>query len=108
MNDINIRAAKALGCSIDNVHGVYVGDSPLNAFYLTSSRQWIKINELRFTTSYDWAMLGVKLIPKDRRHQFEEALSKLVPDTYWMWDATPEQITQAWVEVLNYGANYSQ
>jgi histidinol-phosphate/aromatic aminotransferase/cobyric acid decarboxylase-like protein len=78
---------------------------------------------MKFTTSYDWAMLGVKAVLElDDKHRgckahypFEQYYRNLMKDSHRYPDnqcpinmarlrhyteSTPEQITRAWVEVL--------
>lgn len=110
-DDWNIRAAKALGWDwddhfdcIDHIpeeHKVFVHD------YYDGS--------LHFTTSFDWAMLGVKALPGDKISNYlftlvEQLIMNVDLESFKtmsdvviqaiILQATPAQITQAWVEVL--------
>jgi len=95
----NIRAAKALGCKLHNDNRVVELSPALDAFI--GIGEYYLIDKLKFTTSYDWAMLGVKEILNrgDReRAKFEKRLAS--ENFYSFMAATPEQITRAWVTVL--------
>jgi len=112
MDDLNVRAAKCLGWSYqpckDDCYEAHHG-----VFYDNNNKMYAKI-DLKFTTSYDWAMLGVKEIAKksERRIHYNSLLNELWCDFYdnddtiyptffsYILSLTPEQITQAWVEVL--------
>ena len=63
------------------------------------------IEQLSFTTSYDWAMLLVKEIVNinitARLLRFYEELDKIVGPAFAFCFATPEQITLAACEVLD-------
>ena len=114
--DLNIRAAKALGCEIINGEGI--ANLPDSFQPLLSWPEKVKLlhyNMLKFTTSYDWAMSGVKDLRGEDLGMFINNLATIrgvkgslaERDTYSLlevmdslWLATPEQITQAWVEVL--------
>ena len=115
MSDTNIRAAKALRWYLSlsmNAGDAWMKDnSSLNYHYDFIDDAY---TELKFTTSYDWAMLGVhhmlKVHKPDGRmapiSAFYRCMEhKVINDdgeTYPIaWHAaTPEQITLAWLEVL--------
>lgn len=64
---------------------------------------YIRTEELQFTTSYDWAMLGVKAMNTDDLYTafIHQLMSKSIfTGIDDIFKATPAQITQAWVEVL--------
>ncbi len=111
MSDLNIRAAKALGWKKDDI--------ALNCFRVPRELNTSITNDLmpartmKFTTSYDWAMLGLKEFPDGEWHLIAERLLNSFGDSILstadplnyhsirdLFQLTPEQITQAWVEVL--------
>ena len=89
MSDLNIRAAKALGLRKSNDPDNYPYDTPFGLCYA---------DELRFTTSYDWAWLGVAKCVGD--FKLGTAFLSKFDCLMDIFSATPEQITQAWCEVL--------
>mgnify|MGYP003646103586 CR=1 FL=1 len=92
-DDLNIRAAKVLGW-------VYEYGFWRNA---DGEEYDPEAYELKFTTSYDWAMLGVKIISAKALHEkfYDKFWSQgSTSDTYYIYEGTPAQITQAWVSVL--------
>jgi len=118
MSDLNIRACKALGwkyqpCADDC-------DKPWHGGFIDNDDDFHFKRDLKFTTSYDWAMLGVKKVIEVDAPSFSCNLYRITkydwqrdePDepnytseiewamTRWCFSFTPEQITQAWVEVL--------
>ncbi len=111
-HDMNIRAAKALGChTFPTAHG-YIDAEPLKGL-LQMDLHWVQEHEsvmlgeedcktyLKFTTSYDWAMLGVaEIVKRGYEIQYLYHLMKQIYPSQITFKATPEQITQAWVEVL--------
>jgi len=109
--ELEIRAAKALGwtyvpctdgCTKDHHGGFEHGEGDDYDYH---SKQ-----DLKFTTSYDWAMLGVKELLKDADldcyHSFDHALCNILNLNLYeltpleVMQATPAQITTAWLEVL--------
>ena len=109
MSDWNIRAAKELGLTISEHyfdHNVWNVPEGLNI-----KLDWDgKVRELKFTTSYDWAMLGVNNLTLKQFTEYDGRLYDIVckdldlgnpMEVRWaMSTATPEQITRAWVELL--------
>jgi hypothetical protein len=98
VSDLNIRAAKALGWVVfkERADCFHVPE----ALNTSVTNNIMPVRTMKFTTSYDWAMLGVKKIN-------DAVVVNEFYDTLWgniefghVLDATPEQITQAWVEVL--------
>ena len=98
--ELEIRAAKTLGCEYQK---------ECNDFKITSAmKKALKIKDkgavflhtdaMKFTTSYDWAMLGLKRLMTKK--QFFEIVAKLMQVAEHPLLATPEQLTQAWCEVL--------
>jgi len=106
-DDICIRAAKALRWELSDYHNTehfYLipeehGKLLINPKYRNGGGRLLNAypREMHFPTSYDWAMLGIA--------------PALVKDEHWMigkwamfriWEEipSPEQITLAWVEIL--------
>lgn len=97
-DDLNIRAAKALGWE-------HYTDHPTTQWMIPCdwAREHVKTpttydSDLKFTTSYDWAMLGVSKI-EDLNIPYGE-LEAYYSVIHSSKTATPKEITQAWVEVL--------
>lgn len=109
--DWNERAAKALGLSEDCQRPNY--------FYMGTNDDslpqwgWCHVDKMKFTKSFDWAMLGEKALDKDyeflvQRGQVlvgkldEDGEFDVVCDIKTKDNSfpTPEQITRAWVTVL--------
>jgi len=117
MDDLNVRAAKCLGWSNDTTDMHFKIPSDLMQLE-RRPHQTIHISEAKFTTSYDWAMLGIKEVLKiddfDRQIGLWRSLKKVINngkdwkdasdiklnELFRLLQATPKQITQAWVEVL--------
>ena len=91
-----IRAAKALG--FKKLGHLYHPPEDLEMGILTKDRYYPY--ELKFTTSYDWAMLGVRAVIDKKLG--DELRNFSFYTHIWVQRklATPEEITQAWVEVL--------
>jgi len=97
---LEIRAAKALGW-YKNSYGGYAKPNS-NYVYPPS--------ELEFTTSFDWAMLGVKKCQENQRDIarliWDREAENIIHSSHdlenWLL-LSPEQITRAWVEVLEKG-----
>lgn len=113
MKELNIRAAKCLGYKLSPKHEhVWITPDGISLVHEV---------DFKFTTSYDWAMLGVKEVLKTesspklfcalyRIKEFEKQFNQ--PDepnytsewewymTSWLFSFKPEQIAQACVEVL--------
>jgi len=117
VNDLNIRAAKCLGWKHYTINRhLWRVDHGLVA--ITGCPYGAESKDLKFTTSYDWAMLGVKELLKlehiandDEEYgpysDFMDALSEadglglsIYQRDYVAFQSTPEEITKAWAEVL--------
>lgn len=103
-NDLKIRAAKALNFCHNHSRDTYhvISDNPIHMVGFLETDCWVLSGSLEFTTSYDWAFLGVNRLSDDQRSLF---LEKIIPDNlidegWFLSKATPAQITLAWVEVL--------
>ncbi len=99
MRELNIRAAKCLGC--DYMMG---GWANTERYWMVFS-DWVPDTRLRFTTSYDWAVLGFKKVLKTISHgnlDYQRAeMFELVGRSRRKYKLrTPKQITLAWVEFL--------
>ena len=118
-NDLNIRAARAMGWELRkhktmdyNVWVLSCSDAPLEIKSLIYScdpeAYYIKEYDIHFDTSYDWAMLLVKECNKiDLYRVIEEILFEklgFTPASHfiyeWLIDATPQQISEAALTVL--------
>jgi len=113
MEDINIRCTKALKWEWNDAHNGY--DAPEETYRLTHGNMFkvIHTEALKFTTSYDWAMLGWNKLQK-LGYDFHmwtsdncaylnvnDCTEKLLYEDATMEGViTPEQITLAWVTVL--------
>ena len=113
-DDLNIRAAKALGCEVhidkehSKCHCVKINEM-LHKLTGLEIGTWIYFKDIKFTTSYDWAYLG---LPSPAKLIFETVVEKVrlrysKENDFEMrsspWDflvATPEELTQAWVEII--------
>ena len=98
-NDLSIRAAKALKLK------------KKNQLYFIEGYGWMTPDLFEFTSSYDWAFLGVA---KLRAAGYIVALQidvtgirilisfkqKMLIDNFYMGDDHEKEITRAWVEVL--------
>ncbi len=128
MKELEIRAAKALGCGIQEIQDKYgpriinipkILDDFIGGPACTIGVKWARhrVGYLQFTTSYDWAMLGVKELLEGeddfrQKNGYGGPITEVIKTIYlknnkYAWDdplliftLTPEQITQAWVEVL--------
>lgn len=117
----NIRAAKALNmefCQSSDGLQVVIRREFAIALGLCTWTTTISVKDIKFTTSYDWAMLGVKkymAVYEDNIHMHLFNLESKIIDVMgpdldeedkserWgilRWSASPAQITQAWVELL--------
>jgi len=108
--ELEIRAAKVLGIVRKQEYWVIPDNLKGKISHPTNN----VVFDLKFTTSYDWAYLGVtKALEFDEDLFREKMLSLVATETHYpeggmkfnfdfigMFKATPEQITQAWVEVL--------
>ena len=101
-DDLNIRAAKVLGCEVTG-NGLTKFSPEMIELSGFTGDLWLWPMYLKFDSSYDWAMLGVK------KCEEKGLLKKLYREIHYILDtgvmhlilsATPAQITQAWVEVL--------
>jgi len=116
-DDLNIRAARCLGCVVEKTHTAFTGELHLaiSNFPYHHGGLYSHNEDLKFTTSYDWAMLGVAALGSDKLCDYLFALIRIgtskmnldsllkMSDTQLMYfhiTATPHQITQAWVEIL--------
>lgn len=97
--ELEIRAAKALGWrEMDS--GWFTDFGPAHVKIIQASMKgMVNVTCMQFTTSYDWAMLGVKAINEiGGRHNFYKAIWAQMdgpnPKIHVL-NATPEQITQA-------------
>ena len=96
-DDLEIRAAKALGWKKCNENGQ---ECRINCHNDLDGEHHAG-NYFKFTTSYDWAMLGVKkIIENEDDIIFTYYLRIMIGVNCTVFTATPAQITQAWVEVL--------
>ena len=123
MKDLNIRAAKVLGWKLREwakIEEFYEAERFLTVHPFKEGVNEVFVKDLKFTTSYDWAMLGVKVAMEKDLPSFSCALYGITeydfqtedPNapkytselewamTKWCFTFTPAQITQAWVEVL--------
>lgn len=95
--NLNIRAAKALGWKFtpwDNHEGQFLVYNPIKGWDFHT-------NNLEFTTSYDWAMLGVKKCDKFKLDDyFREWFGDYFDCPVDMLLLPPQHITLAWVKVL--------
>lgn len=101
MTNTNIQAAKFLGFKKSEewwiVPEQYIG------VITHESNNTVFLNNMKFTTSYDWAMLLVKECR--RQDKMVELYSKLCDsyqenDCFGIYDLSPLQITLAALEVL--------
>lgn len=117
-NDLNIRAAKALGWEYENHKDcgeVFIVSDEHSLWFIENVRISfggfrVPFGNLMFPTSYDWAMLGLDEINNCRDDKiFSNKLrcvvgnleqDPVVEDIYYSFQATPAQITEAWVQVL--------
>ena len=99
--NLNIRAAKALGwVERDNGSWGTVG-APCGITICDPEK-------MKFTTSYDWAMLGVEKILDDYKCCSYQSPAYRALDAFFdnfqsvvdFAESSPEQITQKWVAVL--------
>lgn len=121
---MNVRAAKALGWFVrehkTGAINIWVDEnsSPIeaqNLFVDNRSYYLFEDDTLRFTTSYDWAMLGVKKLTTNQLVSYMFKLCGLMAVklgidnlleisetslTILLLKTDPKEITQAWVEVL--------
>ena len=96
MSDLNIRACKALGWEVKGERFVIPQSI---TFKNIEWNYWHQ--DFHFHDSYDWAMLGIRAVEAlndlqrgcELFEKFDNRLNSFMC-------ATPEQITQAWVEVL--------
>jgi len=112
MIDLNIRAAKCLGWEIlpDRIKPTY---SYVN---MNGGVSVWPFDKMKFKTSYDWAFKGIKPAIEADFYRWKVEIFKAIGGTRqfdpeingerWEGDMTnmflmtPEQIAQAWVEVL--------
>ena len=121
-HSVNLRAARLLGWTPtkDGFKPTLEHAETLNMCFTYDMGEQVGIEEcpfddLEFTTSYDWAMLGVQKLTLEQFTEYEFILAKDIFNidslrvmnsqqaqelSYKMNRATPEQITQAWVEIL--------
>lgn len=115
MEDLEIRAAKAVGWA-KTFYMTYTEKGSQEgevSGFIDHKGNAVGLSYLCFTTSYDWAMLGVKECLKDPvlRQKFirvlymktwllDAELCVNYKEIWHLFELTPEQITQAWVEVL--------
>lgn len=106
MSDLNIRAAKALGCGVAaETHRIIIRNVKPIQDLIGGRLVSLNRDQLKFTTSYDWAMLGIKVLCEEsEREEFEAYLDNWNCHLGDYLFATPAQITEAWVNVLE-GAN---
>ena len=98
MDDLNKRAAILLGCKeYKNNEALLIVAEEL---YPTIKQSSCFLNELKFTSSYDWAMLGIKKLDRFQIPEVEDLLGDNGKSLKSCLQATPEEITRAWVEVL--------
>ena len=103
---LNIRAAKALGFKYIRKHKMWLIPEEHQEWSVKNCRTMcggfhLEVEWFKFDKSYDWAMLGVKacnLSQYDRVNKIIFYGGQSVRDKPSI--PTPEQITQAWVEVL--------
>ncbi len=107
--NLNVRAAKALGWTHFNDHPTTQWMIPSDFAREHQHTPTSYDSDLQFTTSYDWAMWGVKACDKpdllfDWRCKLDDLMKldgEFLEDRSHAWLATPEQITKAWVEILD-------
>lgn len=106
--ELEIRAAKSLGAKTISVETDRVFEFP-KEINLQNGGIIQDVTWLKFTTSYDWAMLGVKELENNEMYMRMErdGLEIFDHEGYSQYQLnhletfpSPEQITQAWVEVL--------
>lgn len=114
MNDdeFNKNCAEALGCLVDDdldmITFLPSAQPCLEIFCSIEDRGNIFVRDMRFHDSYDWAMLLVKHIVKSKALEFrmdalddiEHELLCLFGNSHSLW-SSPQQISQACLEVLN-------
>jgi len=114
-DDLNIRAANVLDLVlIDGIWCCGEKSKPdiFSPYFMDPCEQSLLVREadLKFITSYDWAMLGVKYIIENIKPQegysvmatFHTEINMLTGKWFnndW-WDWKPVHITEAWVKVL--------
>ena len=119
----NVRAAKALGWNRFKIRGENYGRAfvlPKDlAVNLKTGSEVVTPKNMHFDSSYDWAMLGVKVVNiikpggQTSHNSYLENLRRLVvpqgscggyavikKEWHYILNATPAQITEAWVIVL--------
>lgn len=90
--ELNQRAAKALKWPPEDLGGsLYCYQPPLEI-----SHRALYPNQMHFKSSYDWAWLGIKRCVDlgFSIHEIEDNLGS------YIFESSPEEITRAWVEVL--------
>lgn len=112
--ELKIRAAKALRWERfktlggENYSHAYVISREM-AIKLETGTEVVLVEKMKFTTSYDWAMLGVELLEDNEKYVrlesdaieiFDFEGNSLYQLNHLTAFPSPEQITQAWVEVL--------
>ncbi len=123
--ELKIRAARALEWGQSSNSGTIqcLVPAPFKHLVPQGYRMFgsirIGYDKLEFDTSYDWANIGVKSLKAVDKFEYMLKLllichngdsdkvinSTHVQDMASIVDATPEQMTQAWVEVVE-GKNY--
>lgn len=131
--ELNIRAAKYLGFGYVQEHDWWIVPDQYVGVITGEGNNVVHDGFLKFTTSYDWSMIGVKEVFNKKRHGFMNTwcdglvffntlLEMVYKDNkntieyksfkrvmrrtfnpsqlFKVFTATPLQITQAWVEVL--------
>ena len=99
MGELNVRAAKALGWKYTyQPDRLIIPEDSVPALGLPGFHQTVLETDLKFTTSYDWAMLGVKKAYEKNADWMLGKWISMMSDLHNM--PSPLEITQAWVEVL--------
>ena len=99
---LEIRAAKTLGCKEDAREDDWIIfiNCPKEMLAMAGKlTHGVGVAELKFTSSYDWAMLGVKEVDKkSHMAHFCSELGVLRPEHSFR--RSPKEITEAWVKTL--------
>jgi len=101
--ELEIRAAKALGCG-DTVDGTWFRIKDICELilpFVTPRNDYhdvILVAELKFTTSYDWSMLGIAYMAEKKMWKQLQFIEDSLENFFYLSSA--EEITLGWVKEL--------